>query len=90
MDVAGIAEVAGGAGLVVLGAIVLRYNRATAEQIAEWNKFQYDRRATLYDLDRAERLQRLYEPGRLDRLAAGFLAFVVMATGVIVALNGIG
>ena len=90
MDVAQIAELAGGLLLVALALLMLRHNRAVAEQIAEWNKFQYDRRATLYDLDRAERLRRLYEPGPLDRLSAAFLTLVAGVVGVALVLGAVG
>ena len=89
MDAAQIAELAGGLLLAGLALLMLRHNRAVAEQIAEWNKFQYDRRATLYDLDRAERLRRLYEPGPLDRLSAGFLAVIVGAIGVALVVTAV-
>ena len=81
-----IAEVAGGVALVVIGLVVLRYNAGVAEHIAEWNKFKYDRRATLYDLDRAERLRKIYEAGPLDRLGAALLGvFLVLIGGALVA-----
>ncbi len=90
MDGGQVAEIVGGAALVTLGLVVLRYNAATAEHIAEWNKFKYDRRATLYDLDRAERLRKVYEAGPLDRLGAIALAVVILLIGATVIVNGVG
>lgn len=81
MDAAEVAELAAGLAVAVLGLLVLRHPTAVAEQIAEWNKFQYDRRATLYDLDRAERLRRLYDPGPLDRLLACVFGAVMVLVG---------
>ncbi len=89
MDAGQVAEIVGGAVLVALGLIVLRYNAATAEHIAEWNKFKYDRRATLYDLDRAERLRTVYEAGPLDRLGAIALGVVLLLIGASVIAGGV-
>jgi hypothetical protein len=87
MDGAKIAELGAGAAVIALGALVLRYNAAVAEQIAEWNKFKYDRRATLYDLDRAERLRRIYDAGPLDRLGAAVLGVVLVLVGALAVLD---
>jgi hypothetical protein len=84
-----IAEVAAGISVVALGILVLRFNTAVAEHVAEWNKFKYDRRATLYDLDRAERLRKLYEAGPLDRLGAAMFGVILLVVGAAVLVGGL-
>ena len=81
MDAGQAAELGAGVALLGLGLVVLRHHVAVAEQIAEWNKFKYDRRATLYDLDRAERLRRIYDAGPLDRLGAIVLGLFLLVIG---------
>ena|SRR3712207_1742062 len=67
---------------LVLGRLVLRFNRGVARQTAEWNKQAYDRRVTLLNLDRAERLRRLHEAGPVDRLNAFLLGLALLVAGV--------
>jgi hypothetical protein len=89
MDGATVAEAAAGVAVVVIGLLILRHNRAVAAEMAEWNKLQYDRRVTLYDLDRAERLRKLYEAGPLDRLGAVWMGAIVIVIGVVLTLDAV-
>jgi hypothetical protein len=77
-----IAEIAGGLLLMALGVVVLRFNRDVAEAVLGTERFRYDDRVTLLDLDRAARLRKIYDRVTpVERFRAGFLGVWLLVAG---------
>jgi hypothetical protein len=77
-----IAEIVGGLLLIASGLVVLRFNREVAEVVLDTDRFQYDDRVTLYDLDRAARLRKIYDKVTpIERFRAAFLGVWLLIVG---------
>lgn len=85
-----VAQLVGGVLALAAAVLCIWQQEGVAEASAEWKRLRYDRRVTLLDPDRAERLQQAFQSGSLDRALAGAGAAFLLFLGTILIWNAVG
>ena len=76
-------EVIAGLVLIAGAGFAFRHRRALAKEMAAWNRLQYDRRVTLLNRERAERLAEAHRTGPVDHWGVIFGCVVVTFVGAV-------